>query len=224
MSGTRSATGRGGRSPRVAGRRAGRSRHRPARRRRTATAHVAGRRGRRPRLRRRPGAQHDRRPDVGQVPHRRGGAAVLRGRRAGDPRVARRAGRRVGNDAAARRFVRGHGVLRDRRATGTGRESTPGADLQIVSASYFETLDVPVLQGRAFDARDIAGAVPVCIVNEAFVRRHVPDGFPDRPSRGHPRVGIAAGRGRSCARSWASRDRSRRHRPRPRTCSRSMYR
>ena len=37
---------------------------------------------------------------------------------------------------------------------------------------------MPVLEGRSFDARDTARGAPVCIVNEAFVRRHVPSGSP----------------------------------------------
>jgi putative ABC transport system permease protein len=47
----------------------------------------------------------------------------------------------------------------------------PSADYQIVSSGYFRTLDLPVVQGREFDDRDLRGATPVCIVNEAFVRR-----------------------------------------------------
>ena len=49
----------------------------------------------------------------------------------------------------------------------------PSADYQIVSATYFETLEVPVVAGRGFDGRDIADGLPVCIVNEAFVRRYL---------------------------------------------------
>jgi putative ABC transport system permease protein len=49
----------------------------------------------------------------------------------------------------------------------------PRADYQIVSPSYFATLDLPVLAGRAFDERDRREAVGVCIVNEAFVRNHL---------------------------------------------------
>jgi putative ABC transport system permease protein len=49
----------------------------------------------------------------------------------------------------------------------------PTADYQIVSASYFQTIDLPVVAGRSFDERDTAGSVPVCIVNEAFVRGHL---------------------------------------------------
>lgn len=53
-------------------------------------------------------------------------------------------------------------------------ESQPTlADYQIVSANYFETLELPVLAGRAFTDRDTSGKVPVCIVNEAFVRSYL---------------------------------------------------
>jgi putative ABC transport system permease protein len=47
------------------------------------------------------------------------------------------------------------------------------ADYQIVSPSYFPTLELPVVAGRAFDNRDRAGSGPVCLVNEAFVRGHL---------------------------------------------------
>ena len=46
----------------------------------------------------------------------------------------------------------------------------PQADLQIVSPAYFDTVDLPVVMGRRFTDRDTREAVPVCIVNEAFVR------------------------------------------------------
>ncbi|RPI23308.1 MAG: FtsX-like permease family protein, partial [Acidobacteria bacterium] len=49
----------------------------------------------------------------------------------------------------------------------------PTADYQIVSPTYFQTLDLPVLAGRAFNDRDTRDSVPVCIVNEAFVRRYL---------------------------------------------------
>jgi putative ABC transport system permease protein len=47
----------------------------------------------------------------------------------------------------------------------------PVADKQIVSPGYFQTLDLPVVAGRAFTGADREGSVPVCIVNEAFVNR-----------------------------------------------------
>jgi putative ABC transport system permease protein len=47
------------------------------------------------------------------------------------------------------------------------------ADYQVVSPSYFKAVDLPILAGRPFDERDRVGGVPVCIVNEAFVRTHL---------------------------------------------------
>jgi putative ABC transport system permease protein len=49
----------------------------------------------------------------------------------------------------------------------------PTADYQLISASYFETLDLPLVEGRAFDIRDARDGVQVCIVNEAFVRTYL---------------------------------------------------
>jgi len=46
----------------------------------------------------------------------------------------------------------------------------PGTAYQVVSPTYFSTLDLPILAGRAFDRRDAREGVPVCIVNEAFAR------------------------------------------------------
>jgi putative ABC transport system permease protein len=50
---------------------------------------------------------------------------------------------------------------------------TPTADYQIVSHGYFRALDLPIMAGRSFDDRDKNGGAPVCIVNEAFVRKHL---------------------------------------------------
>jgi putative ABC transport system permease protein len=49
----------------------------------------------------------------------------------------------------------------------------PTTDYQIVSPSYFGTLDLPLVNGRAFTAADTADTTLVCIVNEAFVRLHL---------------------------------------------------
>ena len=49
----------------------------------------------------------------------------------------------------------------------------PQADYQIVSPSYFQTLEIPIAAGRSFDDRDTLNNTQVCIVNEAFVRRHL---------------------------------------------------
>jgi putative ABC transport system permease protein len=46
----------------------------------------------------------------------------------------------------------------------------PTTSFQIVSPSYFSTLDLPIVAGRAFDARDTRQSPRVVIVNEAFAR------------------------------------------------------
>ena len=46
----------------------------------------------------------------------------------------------------------------------------PSTGYQAVSQTYFSTLDLPILAGRAFDKRDARDGVPVCIVNEAFAK------------------------------------------------------
>jgi predicted permease len=49
--------------------------------------------------------------------------------------------------------------------------ATGAVELRFVSPDYFATLGVPLRGGRDFDERDVAGAEPVAIVNEAFARR-----------------------------------------------------
>jgi len=44
-------------------------------------------------------------------------------------------------------------------------------DKQAVSPGYFETLGIPLLSGRWLTPADRAGALPVAVVNQAFVRR-----------------------------------------------------
>jgi putative ABC transport system permease protein len=46
----------------------------------------------------------------------------------------------------------------------------PATAYQVVSPTYFSTLDLPILAGRGFDRRDAREGMPVCIVNEAFAR------------------------------------------------------
>jgi len=66
------------------------------------------------------------------------------------------------------------------------------APIQAVSPGYFETLGIPLVDGRAFTSHDTGDTVPVCIVGEAFVTRYAhgrspigmrvalrPDGAPD---------------------------------------------
>jgi len=46
----------------------------------------------------------------------------------------------------------------------------PATNYQVVSSTYFKTLDLPIVAGRGFDQRDRRDSPRVCIVNEAFVR------------------------------------------------------
>jgi putative ABC transport system permease protein len=47
------------------------------------------------------------------------------------------------------------------------------AAYQIVSPTYFQTLDIPIVRGRDFADADTGNGVQVCIVSEAFVRRYI---------------------------------------------------
>lgn len=49
----------------------------------------------------------------------------------------------------------------------------PRADYQIISPSYFVTVDVPIVAGRALTEDDTARGRQVCVVSEAFVRRYL---------------------------------------------------
>jgi predicted permease len=46
----------------------------------------------------------------------------------------------------------------------------PGTEYQVVSPTYFSTLDLSIVAGRAFDRTDTRDGVPVAIVNEAFTK------------------------------------------------------
>jgi predicted permease len=61
----------------------------------------------------------------------------------------------------------------------------PGADPSTISygavrPGYFETMRIPVREGRAFTADDLTAGVPVVMVSETFARRY----FADRPAVG----------------------------------------
>jgi putative ABC transport system permease protein len=47
----------------------------------------------------------------------------------------------------------------------------PTAEYTTADPGYFETLDLPILHGRGFTGRDALGSLPVCLINEAVVRR-----------------------------------------------------
>jgi putative ABC transport system permease protein len=70
--------------------------------------------------------------------------------------------------------------------TGDGTQA-PAVDARIVSPRYFETLGVPLLQGRDFTTGDRADTLPVAIVNQSLAQR-----FGDRPVVGS-RVSLDGG-------------------------------
>jgi predicted permease len=57
-------------------------------------------------------------------------------------------------------------------ADASTRPRRAGSD--IVAAGYFDTLGIPIVRGRAFEARDRQGAPRVVVVNETFARRYWP--------------------------------------------------
>ncbi len=63
------------------------------------------------------------------------------------------------------------------QAEGMPAQSEGGqwAGTVIVGPNHFETLGVPLLQGRDFDQRDRLESPPVAIINEAMARRYWPD-------------------------------------------------
>jgi predicted permease len=54
---------------------------------------------------------------------------------------------------------------------GTDTRQAKGTSLSRVGPDYFKTLQIPLLAGRDFDARDRADTPQVAIVNEAFARK-----------------------------------------------------
>jgi hypothetical protein len=54
----------------------------------------------------------------------------------------------------------------------------PTADCTTTDPGYFTTLDLPIVAGRGFNERDTLRSLPVCLVNEALVRRHFKDRSP----------------------------------------------
>ena len=58
------------------------------------------------------------------------------------------------------------------------KSSRPGAGFTMVSPQYFRTFGITMDKGRDFSEQDVAGSVPVAIVNEAFVKKFLADRDP----------------------------------------------
>ena len=50
----------------------------------------------------------------------------------------------------------------------------PQAMMNVVSSDYFKTMGIPLLRGRDFDAREIAGQPPSVIIDDLFARTYFP--------------------------------------------------
>jgi predicted permease len=72
----------------------------------------------------------------------------------------------------------GLGALRSPGYVGPDGTDQVEADWDVVSAAYFTTLQMPIVQGRSFDARDREGAPLVAIVNETMAARLWPGQSP----------------------------------------------
>jgi len=57
-------------------------------------------------------------------------------------------------------------------------QDDPSADRYSVSPGYLRAMRIPLLRGRDFDARDVAAAARVVLVNESLARKYWPDGDP----------------------------------------------
>ncbi|HEY2294100.1 MAG TPA: ABC transporter permease [Thermoanaerobaculia bacterium] len=68
------------------------------------------------------------------------------------------------------------GIAIEGREYPRGKE--PFAEKRVASPGYFETLRIPLLAGRVFSERDVAGAPPVVVVNQALARSYFPGESP----------------------------------------------
>jgi predicted permease len=55
-------------------------------------------------------------------------------------------------------------------------QPSPHGDSHYVSHGYFETMGIPLVQGRCFDGRDASAGTPSIIVDEVLAKRYWPDG------------------------------------------------
>ena len=64
-------------------------------------------------------------------------------------------------------------TIEGRPVVGGGRQM--GIGVNMVTPEYYRTFGIPIVSGRSFDQRDSEGGVRVAMVNQAFVRRYLPD-------------------------------------------------
>jgi predicted permease len=64
------------------------------------------------------------------------------------------------------------------RITIEGRPGEGSAEFRYVSPGYFEAMGIPIRRGRAFSGQDVRDAPKAIVVNEAFVRKYLPNEDP----------------------------------------------
>ncbi len=69
-------------------------------------------------------------------------------------------------------------------------ENEPSARFSVVTPGFFETMQIPLVRGRTFDARDQRNAAPVMIITQSFAKKF----FPNEDPIGR-RIKIGAGDG-----------------------------
>lgn len=53
----------------------------------------------------------------------------------------------------------------------TANDTVPNAEFDIITPDYFKTMEIPLLEGRAFDARDTSDKPPVVLINRKLARK-----------------------------------------------------
>ncbi|MGA7917662.1 MAG: ABC transporter permease [Candidatus Acidiferrales bacterium] len=56
----------------------------------------------------------------------------------------------------------------------TDPSARPGAGFDMITPEYFKTFGINMVRGRSFTDQDVAGGVPVAVVNESFVKKFFP--------------------------------------------------
>ncbi len=59
-----------------------------------------------------------------------------------------------------------------------GQQRKAATHILMTTPDFFQTMQIPVVLGRAFDDRDQPGSAPVAVVSEAYVKRYFPNRNP----------------------------------------------
>ena len=92
----------------------------------------------------------------------------------------------------------------------SGNWTAQSASYRVVSSDYFQAMGIPIVRGRTFGARDVAGAEYVAVINQAMAARHFagrdPVGTRDPLRRHGPGQSLAHHRRRGRRRAPPSRE------------------